>query len=844
MNKTDASLHFDEPIEGPVTAPLSGEALSRSTANSPATQLTQGPDDAPDEGGGFKPGMVIGPYRLESKLGEGGMGVVFRATHTKLEKIVAIKILPSAYLNQKSALARFEREMKAVGRLQHANVVQAFDAGEEHGTHYLVMEYVEGTDLQRLVMLRGLFTIPNACKAIYQSALGLGAAHEMGLVHRDVKPSNLFVTKNGQIKILDLGLARLSQDDGEGGALTQSGQVFGTPEYMAPEQWEDVHACDGRTDLYALGCTLFFLLVGRPPYGGDEYKTAPRKMLGHINDAIPNLRDHRGDVPPELDAVYQRLMAKKADERYVDAAELAEALTPWLSGEAALDGLPTPSSLLQGKKSSATVPDKTLAEKSGRVSTAEATQVHAVEGLDSPTLLQPLGDAEHTMVVNTNDLTTPPPNRRWLIPTIAGVAAIGLIGGLAFFMNGSGQTGDSDPNPGTNPNQVTDGTSGQPNVDVPFTAGLFDVWQPFVDGSYSRRPAWLPVAIIEEFALPAGASASDAANHGVVELVVALVPGAEGEFSPELLRELAVPQEREFAPDFGEPPEAMEVSAGLLKAPFDAAAAKKAQTLWAEQLKVEPTITNTAGMELVLVPPGEFAMGPDNQRHTVKLTQPFFAGKYEVLQKEYESVMGANPSKFSPKGFFKEKVSGLNAARFPVDSVSWDNAIEFCNRLSEKEGLKPYYTPGGGIQGGNGYRLLTEAEWEYACRAGTDTHSAFGQKLSGAQANLKDTTGNLKRTEQAGKYAANPFGLFDFHGNVYEWCYDHYDANYVAKAAVNPVGPKSGSTRVRRGGSWSTAPSFALSAVRAYMKPGENPNDAGFRIARTAAPPAAEEPSE
>src|SRR5262249_4008206 len=153
----------------------------------------------------------------------------------------------------------------------------------------LVMEFVEGTDLQRLVILRGKLSVDNACKAIYQAALGLQAAHDAGVIHRDIKPSNLFVPKDGKLKILDLGLAQLSQDEGEG--ITKSGQVFGTPEYMAPEQWDDVHGCDGRTDMYALGCTLFFLLTGQPPYGGEEYKTAPRKMLGHINDPIPSLME-------------------------------------------------------------------------------------------------------------------------------------------------------------------------------------------------------------------------------------------------------------------------------------------------------------------------------------------------------------------------------------------------------------------------------------------------------------------------------------------------------------------------------------------------------------------------
>ena len=229
-------------------------------------------------------GSQLGPYQLLDKLGEGGMGAVYKARHVKLGRLVALKVLPPHVLSRPDALARFEREMMAVGSLQHPNVVQAHDAGEIGGVHYLSMEYVEGQDLHELVKAKGPMSIANACKVIRQAALGLAAAHKLGLVHRDIKPSNLFVTKaTGQIKILDMGLALLSEEQAPA-ALTSTGQCFGTPDYMAPEQWEDAHTCDARADLYAHGCTLFLLLVGRTPYGGDEYRTVPRKMMGRSEE--------------------------------------------------------------------------------------------------------------------------------------------------------------------------------------------------------------------------------------------------------------------------------------------------------------------------------------------------------------------------------------------------------------------------------------------------------------------------------------------------------------------------------------------------------------------------------
>jgi serine/threonine protein kinase len=197
---------------------------------------------------------------------------------------------------------------------------------------YLAMEYVEGVDLQKFVKDRGPMSVVNACKAIRQAALALASAHQAGLVHRDIKPSNLLVAKSGQIKLLDLGLARLAGDAAAAATeLTTAGQTFGTPDYMAPEQWEDSHAADARTDLYALGCTLFFLLAGSAPFASETHRTAVNKMKGHLMDPIPDLAGSRADIPAAVVDIYQKLLAKKPADRFQTAAELAEALLPFSS---------------------------------------------------------------------------------------------------------------------------------------------------------------------------------------------------------------------------------------------------------------------------------------------------------------------------------------------------------------------------------------------------------------------------------------------------------------------------------------------------------------------------------
>ena len=284
-------------------------------------------------------GMKLGPYQLVRKLGEGGMGAVFEAQHVKLKKSFALKVLPPSFAAHPKLLKRFEREMEAVGKLDHPNIIRATDADEWNGTHYLVMEYVEGTDLSVHVMAGGPVSVSEACDLLRQAALGLAHAHEHGLVHRDIKPSNLFVTNQGIVKVLDLGLARVQGDSaGEGLTLTGVGQTMGTPDYMAPEQWEDTHTADGRSDLYALGCTLFFLLTCRAPFADGQHLSVVSKMKGHTLEPTPDLKAARREavvqqanlandlVSDELDALYQKLMSKNPDDRFATAGELVEAL--------------------------------------------------------------------------------------------------------------------------------------------------------------------------------------------------------------------------------------------------------------------------------------------------------------------------------------------------------------------------------------------------------------------------------------------------------------------------------------------------------------------------------------
>jgi serine/threonine protein kinase len=266
---------------------------------------------------------VLGEYEVLGPLGAGGMGEVYRARHRRLGKLVALKVLRRTQPASDQALARFRREMEAVGQLDHPHLVEAHDAGEQDGVVYLVLKLIEGIDLRRLVEERGPLPVAEACDLVRQAALGLQYLHERGLVHRDVKPANLMRTPAGTVKVLDLGLARWRWAAG-GDELTVAHMVLGTPDYLAPEQIENAAGTDIRADLYGLGATLFYLLTGKAPFA--HHDRAPAKLKAHGTEPPPDVRSLRPDVPPDLAGLVARLLAKQPEQRFATPREAADAL--------------------------------------------------------------------------------------------------------------------------------------------------------------------------------------------------------------------------------------------------------------------------------------------------------------------------------------------------------------------------------------------------------------------------------------------------------------------------------------------------------------------------------------
>jgi eukaryotic-like serine/threonine-protein kinase len=267
-------------------------------------------------------GLRLGPLTLLNQIGKGGMGSVFLCHYGALTEAVAVKFLPEDKAADPGLLQRFLREARAAASLNHPNIIRTHDFNTIGKVHFLVMEYVDGTDLEKVIRTQGALPPAQAADYIRQAARGLKHAHEKGLVHRDIKPANLLVDKQGVVKILDFGLARSFIDGTD--RLTEQhdpGVLIGTADFMAPEQILGAPV-DGRTDIYALGVTFYTLLTGRPPFAG----TTTQKFTAHQYFAPPPLSKVRPSVPPEIRAVVDRMIAKRPADRYQTAQEVIDAL--------------------------------------------------------------------------------------------------------------------------------------------------------------------------------------------------------------------------------------------------------------------------------------------------------------------------------------------------------------------------------------------------------------------------------------------------------------------------------------------------------------------------------------
>jgi tRNA A-37 threonylcarbamoyl transferase component Bud32 len=379
-------------------------------------------------------------YHILRELGRGGMGVVYQARQTVMDRQVVIKVISKALLDQPGALERFQREVRAAARLAHPNIVTAYDAEQAGEMHMLVMEFVPGQSLAEVLQKKGPLAVAQACNFIRQAALGLQHALEKGMVHRDIKPQNLMLTPKGQVKILDFGLAKLASERGAGTGLTAANAYMGTPDYSAPEQATDARSADIRADIYSLGCTLYCLLAGRPPF---HEETDVKTILAHLQKEPPPLADMRADVPAELWAVLTRMLAKEPGQRFQKPAEVAQALLPF--AKAGPSAAPAALGLASPARKTAVARDTTGPAGGSKT----ARQVAAATG-SAPDAAPKA--ANKLRMPAMRSAPSAPSRRPWLV--LAGAAAAVLVLGLGVLVAGAialGRRGDIETDKGAPP---------------------------------------------------------------------------------------------------------------------------------------------------------------------------------------------------------------------------------------------------------------------------------------------------------------------------------------------------------------------------------------------------------
>jgi formylglycine-generating enzyme required for sulfatase activity len=942
-----------------------GEALARDMIKSRLLTKYQ----AEQILGGKGKSLTMGKYQLLEKVGAGGMGQVYKAFHASTERIVAIKVILGKGKINPEVVKRFEREVKAAAKLVHANIITVFDADQADGRIFMVMEYIKGDDLGGILRKKGQLSVSEVVDYILQAARGLKYAHDQGVIHRDIKPGNILVDSSGNVKIVDMGLAKLeSKTDEESiSMLTASASIMGTVDFMSPEQGFSSKNVDARTDIYSLGATLFFLLTRKVMFPGNS---AFEKLLAHRESPIPSLSNSRAGITPDLESVFTKMVAKKVEDRYANMAEVISALSrieveggvnPIGTKDLAttnfergsyretieVEAVITNNCKEGNKETDKHIGEKTLEyisiilQKTYTSKVLAATGIIVLVFLVLLLIMKPGKNSKEEVIpkpTNFLDLNRETESKAKLVNLVdfnqekrSKTQQMELVKNIGKLTEeqidlGKGIKLEMVLIPSGKFMRIDFGMGNDHEVTItkPFYIGKYEVtqeqWEELMENNPSlvkgeklpmTNVSWndcqgfiqklnaktnggyrLPTEAEWEYACRAGTTTAYSCGDNITKSDANYGSGGKsvevgsykanafglydmhgnvlewcqdwygeytigdstdpkglamgnvrvlrgGSFYQEFwaarssLRNYALSRDLGHYTGFrlamtadvktavvppapkSDPAAVMPATGNLLVSPFTEAKAKEVQKSVAKSLQKEVEEKEDLGkeinLEMVLVPAGKFMMGSPvsetdrgnrETQHEVTLTKPFYMGKYEVTQDQWEGIMGNNPS------------SRTKGAKLPVTDVSWEDCQEFIKKLNAKTN--------------NGYRLPTEAEWEYACRAGTSTVYWFGDSLTKSDANIGG--GIIKAV---GSYKPNAFGLFDMHGNVWEWCEDWY-ANYPAEAITDPKGPATGtSPRVVRGGSFDVNVSDARSSMRGVGTPADRVFSQGFRLART-----------
>ncbi len=738
-------------------------------------------------------------FEIIEVIGKGGMATVYRAVQKNLNRPVALKVIHQNLVHDNEFIARFHKEAQVCASLSHPNIITVYDEGEISGVHFMVLEYLEGTDLHHYIRSRGRLTPEQTMQYLLHVAEALEYAHGQKLIHRDVKSANIFLTGSGRVVLTDFGIAHAAM----GTQLTKAGVVLGTPEYMSPEQ-ADGKGVDFRSDLYSLGVVFYECMSGSLPFKGEEFVSTIYKV---INEK-PNMESLQ-HAPDPLILLIENLLEKAPEKRPGNAKEVINAIL----------------TIQQGKE---------WMPKSSFKSQQHEHDIHNIKPFWKPKKFKP---------AKTHSKISTIPQIVWYL------AAVGMVlAGLLFYfhqrssfipeeslldgiseINFREESGNIQSNSGEGPshasdlaterindqtdetnqtetNQITtaDSRETQPQDittnDLPRSADE-------LNSIRSENEEWENakkrniISVYEEYLgnYPNGRFADDAKSR-IAGLRLQQTVESRDKNAWEKAQSLnTIVSYRQYRRNYP-------------NGQYSGQAATRIGKLETELRKIDIFYN-----EMIFVAGSTFTMGCtsqqendcwDNEKPANQVTVgDFFIGRTPVTQRQWRTVMGNNPSHFT--GNYDH----------PVERVSWNDVQDFLKRLNEKTGK---------IHGKN-YRLPTEAEWEYAARGG---RSSRGYKYPGSN-DIEDVgwynDNSRGTTRPVGNKRPNELGLLDMCGNVWEWCQDWF-GSYTPGPKVNPAGPQSGTNKVARGGSWSSHARSSRTSSRGSYNPGARSNGNGFRL--------------
>ncbi len=745
---------------------------------------------------------VADRYEIVRQLGRGGMAVVFLAKDARLDRLVALKLLPQEMTYDENFAVRFLREAKISANLSHPNIIQIHDVDSRGGFYYYTMSFIDGVSLAQIIRQSGAINAKVTARLGIQVCFALQHAHEKGVVHRDIKPENILVNKKRQPIVVDFGIAKAIRDT----KLSQTGMFIGTPHYMSPEQirGDDL---DGRSDIYSLGCLLYEMVTGGPPFGNLEHTA----LLYHqVHVVPPRPETIRPDVPAALSDIIMQALAKKSENRPASAADLGRMLhdaffaaggptdsppaeeRPALKGEPAL----TP----ERKDAAGTV---VMASPPAPVlqNASSGTVVEKPAG-KMGTIIEPHKPRPHKVIEDETVQEKAPENRKRRKPALfAFWGAAGLLLAVfgALYLTGTPPFGKKPSDTGVVPesalSEKTAQTAEQPTPTTPS--------EPASD------PSGGSVTATPEITSRPQPDASKPAENASEPVKPTQSPTSPANVAPTVKQPASAPvQTTQPAPAEQNKVAAAPQTETRKESPAPAPVTPPVKT--PDKLTARFVWMNISG--------GTYTMGdtvgdlrPEcRPAHQVSIST-FEMTRDEVTVQQYAVFMQATGHTPPPEWDRQLEQTGR-----PVVFVSWHDAASFARWA--------------------GGRLPTEAEWEYAARGGNEGgRYPWGDEPPDGRANCKHPfeggAGWYKYLLKSGSFPANEYGLNDMAGNVWEWCAD-WDGAYQGVSASNPKGPSSGANKIVRGGGWNSSAGTVRVAIRGGNDPATRGSHIGFRIVR------------